>query len=453
MPAFEYPVLKDPKRSIRLLRIIPSSTPSRIECLIRSCLLGKSQPFSAVSYTWGHDHSTSVIVLNGKPFPAPLTIRDFLCQMLQNEKWSRRWFWIDSVCINQQDTIERNIQVSIMRQVYATAENVVVWLGPATEETNLVMDYITRHSSTISPNKTTGWKYSQTKLQSLHYIWNSKEAKAFLMLCRIPYWTRVWIVQEIMFARHLFLFCGAKKVQWRMIDDIFLHLKSIQVMGWFHMHPYGTEVLQSEAGVIFEEKRLWGNDPSNREIGIPITTLIQSYTHLQSTEKLDKVYALVGLSSDNIIIDYSVGITELHNTILELACRSQLPTRPAKDSFAKVLLAALDLSHNHQLLSVEDIMFNIMDRRPKTPGPLEQRSFLASIRYAQPWSYLDSPELTAPEAEITTPPRASGRCGGSPARRTLSLGDLPRRSSGLYDPRGPSYWGGPSRVKGRMAAD
>lgn len=44
--------------------------------------------------------------------------------------WGTRLFWIDAVCINQQDVDERSIQVPLMREIYQGADRVVVWLGP-----------------------------------------------------------------------------------------------------------------------------------------------------------------------------------------------------------------------------------------------------------------------------------------------------------------------------------
>lgn len=40
-----------------------------------------------------------------------------------------RFFWVDAVCINQDDLEERSAQVKIMPQVYSKARCVVVWLG------------------------------------------------------------------------------------------------------------------------------------------------------------------------------------------------------------------------------------------------------------------------------------------------------------------------------------
>ncbi|KAH7306119.1 heterokaryon incompatibility [Rhexocercosporidium sp. MPI-PUGE-AT-0058] len=50
-------------------------------------------------------------------------------QRLQTPDGSRL-MWIDAICINQDDSEERSIQVTLMREIYLRAQAVIVWLGP-----------------------------------------------------------------------------------------------------------------------------------------------------------------------------------------------------------------------------------------------------------------------------------------------------------------------------------
>jgi len=40
-----------------------------------------------------------------------------------------QYVWIDAICINQEDRSERAAQVSIMGDIYKSAQNVIVWLA------------------------------------------------------------------------------------------------------------------------------------------------------------------------------------------------------------------------------------------------------------------------------------------------------------------------------------
>jgi hypothetical protein len=43
--------------------------------------------------------------------------------------WSSRCLWIDALCINQEDLVERESQVEIMLSIFQRAEKVIGWLG------------------------------------------------------------------------------------------------------------------------------------------------------------------------------------------------------------------------------------------------------------------------------------------------------------------------------------
>ncbi|KAK3953301.1 heterokaryon incompatibility protein-domain-containing protein, partial [Pseudoneurospora amorphoporcata] len=48
--------------------------------------------------------------------------------------------WIDQICINQLDNNEKSHQVQLMGQIYSRAMEVLVWLGPAADGSDEVMD-------------------------------------------------------------------------------------------------------------------------------------------------------------------------------------------------------------------------------------------------------------------------------------------------------------------------
>jgi hypothetical protein len=50
--------------------------------------------------------------------------------------------WIDSICIDQANVVERNQQVSIVADIYRSAESVYVWLGRGDEDTSYAIEHI-----------------------------------------------------------------------------------------------------------------------------------------------------------------------------------------------------------------------------------------------------------------------------------------------------------------------
>jgi hypothetical protein len=53
-----------------------------------------------------------------------------------------RPLWIDAICIDQNNTVERNAQVSMMTDIYGKASNVCIWLGDVSEDSVRGMDFV-----------------------------------------------------------------------------------------------------------------------------------------------------------------------------------------------------------------------------------------------------------------------------------------------------------------------
>jgi len=207
MPLFTYPKLDGPKDSIRLLRLLHHADVDSplISYKIYSVPLVRCPPYVAVSYVWGTSVSPREISLNETIFSVRENVWSLLNEMRKHEKLKWRFFWIDAICINQGDIDERNHQVRIMRQVYATAADVLVWLGSPTEDSDLAMDYVAKQQP-IGAGASKAAEY----LKQGHQRWTDSEGKAFYNLCRNGYWRRVWIVQELMQGRRIVVFCGSK---------------------------------------------------------------------------------------------------------------------------------------------------------------------------------------------------------------------------------------------------
>lgn len=129
--AFEYQLLEDPG-SIRLLvsvsedHLLIVEPLFQIEMQLQHAVLSPSLTYEALSYTWGLSVETKLILLNGKPF----TVRENLYSFLKRRgNRAEILFWVDAICINQQDLDERNSQVKTMGEIFAQASKVLIWLG------------------------------------------------------------------------------------------------------------------------------------------------------------------------------------------------------------------------------------------------------------------------------------------------------------------------------------
>lgn len=87
----------------------------------------KGYSFAALSYVWG-DRLRNSPIHCGSATHFVTTNGDSALRYLRKPK-ERVALWVDAICINQDDMMERNHQVKLMGRVYGLASSVVIWLG------------------------------------------------------------------------------------------------------------------------------------------------------------------------------------------------------------------------------------------------------------------------------------------------------------------------------------
>ncbi|KAH7408666.1 heterokaryon incompatibility protein-domain-containing protein, partial [Phaeosphaeria sp. MPI-PUGE-AT-0046c] len=173
----QHPV--DRTNTTRVLELIPpplSEGSCVISCRLQSISLDSPPAYRAVSYMWGDPSVTQLILVNGKPVMIRSNLWNFLSQMCEEGCYDA--LWIDALCINHQDIIERSQQVGLMGQIYSKASIVHIWLGPE-NDLNLVSMQILG---------VTDWSASDEFLAPILEFLNQ------------DYWSRMWIIQEVVLA-------------------------------------------------------------------------------------------------------------------------------------------------------------------------------------------------------------------------------------------------------------
>ncbi|KAL2268774.1 hypothetical protein VTJ83DRAFT_3620 [Remersonia thermophila] len=194
--------------------------------------------YTALSYTWGSPEAKQyTIFLNGQRF----RVRSNLYSILRHLRWrgigtkkapadlqdstdqlQRMPLWIDAVCINQDDVLERNSQVMLMGGLYRDASAVLSWLDNILPESTVKglakVRSFARTWTVLSAylgdaKEKAGRKGRADKsddgespdsgvLKEIETWWRSVGCRFHDLIdvfC-VPYWERVWIVQEVVLA-------------------------------------------------------------------------------------------------------------------------------------------------------------------------------------------------------------------------------------------------------------
>lgn len=93
--------------------------------------------YTALSYSWKDaDPNENVdIVCNSTPVRISLHLYNALDRLRSDTEPVR--VWVDGLCINQKDDAERTHQVKIMREIYQSSTEVIVWLGDSRADDKL----------------------------------------------------------------------------------------------------------------------------------------------------------------------------------------------------------------------------------------------------------------------------------------------------------------------------
>jgi hypothetical protein len=330
-----YPKLNSSRKEIRLLSIRPPiNHDTLIECDLQVFDLDKAPPFDAVSYVWGDPTTTKAIRLCGSP--APVTLNLFAALARLRHKVDIIWLWIDALCINQSNTLEKNSQILIMRHIYRRAHRVISWFGEAEEDSGLAISLIERWADAIlstSPSLET-WPNVPAIRSAVADISRpfDKEGWAALgTIFRNVYWGRAWIIQEVLLAENCLILLGDyeipfNKVKWCYRTWLSGHLRLPQLDQLFRSVIWdgGNAPVYSFMRFLLDWEDAGTKAPDARGKIVRITKgyrlerlpfILKRASALSATDARDKIYALLGLLDVEelpIPVDYDSTIEEAY---------------------------------------------------------------------------------------------------------------------------------------------
>ena len=194
---------------IRLVLLLPGLDHEKLSCRLITVSLNEVPRYWALSYAWGDPNVRECISLNGHDFTITTNLRAALWHLRLATR--TRTIWIDAICINQNDISERNQQVQIMPDIYSNADSVLIWLGEPSENSGVAMHILEDCSDRFVDHEIFKCKRHSPKADAA--LW-----QPVTDLFQRPYWSRGWIVQEIVLAKRAVIFCGRRYILWDTLD-------------------------------------------------------------------------------------------------------------------------------------------------------------------------------------------------------------------------------------------
>ncbi|KAH7228467.1 heterokaryon incompatibility protein-domain-containing protein [Fusarium redolens] len=208
--------------SIRLLELSQNETKYSICGHLVLSRLEDTPCFAALSYVWGCASSEDPILqVDGFELKIRQSLKHAIDAIFSGS--DKILLWIDQICIDQENYIERQFQVTLMSKIFRQAQRVICWLGPDDENTKIAFDLSTVLA--IEGSDLASGKEPMQRLVEAGFIHDISDLvnpakvplSALAWLVKNTWFGRLWIVQEVALASQLEFRCGGSTIN----GDIF----------------------------------------------------------------------------------------------------------------------------------------------------------------------------------------------------------------------------------------
>jgi hypothetical protein len=240
------------------------------------------------------------------------------------------YIWMDTICINQHDNIERSRQVAKMLTIYQKADKVMIYLGEHSDVKqfpdgrqgsptewvidllgndkvlNLFSEPFTSMASQILTSKDSGGKLCMSHEALLKQGVQGITAN--------PYYDRIWVRQEIWAASSVEILYGASVYPWTRLKELRTFVQSLQPLLSKDIHSAISELSDSFhqkldklviGSPIAHAASTMKDKPNPRlrdteEYSLDIINVLRRASHAKSSCLHDRVYALLGMTTVNV---------------------------------------------------------------------------------------------------------------------------------------------------------
>jgi hypothetical protein len=350
-----YHPLGPARRQIRILCLYPSTDLRRdpVGHLETTSLEGAS--FAAISYVWGdQSHQRSMLLSDWR---IPIGENAHTALRYLRDPQDAKYFWIDTICINQADVPEKNQQVPLMRDIFGCARHVLLWTG-LDETTVWAMEFLEDTRAGVARAQSVDMPYDIMMQQLWSHIPRTPviKWKCVALFLELPLFHRVWTLQEMLLGappegrdrfshrRRAFFVTGRRRFDYITLQESlgFIRMAFTRHSGvgdtwgsWDGWNPMPMLMHSTFMNNLFQ---LWF---TTADFNTVITCGL-AY-HLQATNPKDFVYGLIGLLPYlSCGVDYSkplgkiyeeatLGLIMHNRSLTHLLIRSDRAQQPPSD--------------------------------------------------------------------------------------------------------------------------
>jgi hypothetical protein len=296
---FKYPRLSKGERT-RILILEPGEFDNELKGQLKHVRSLRDHDYEALSYVWGDTSGNYVMCCSGMLIRITANLDAALRRLRHPDQ--PRLIWVDAICINQADIIEKSHQVQNMREIYANAKQVVVWLGKAEKKDSLAFNSLRRLHVRMGFIEDSwflirlGWykdKSGNVFSGGAHrsMVTDIEYEHLINLLCR-QWFRRTWVIQEVASAQSAIILYGEESMQWEAFADVYMRLgDQFLPVGQF-AGQYAQHALESIAAI--ETARRSHSGP----LAMTLFHILVATSFSKCKYQRDKIFAVLGLAKD-----------------------------------------------------------------------------------------------------------------------------------------------------------
>ncbi|KAF5678157.1 Heterokaryon incompatibility protein [Fusarium denticulatum] len=265
--------------------------------------------FEAISYQWSEGGiQKAPMRLGGEKIFINRYLRDILLRLRLEQHI--RVVWADALCINQSDHAERLQQVSTMQRIYSQAFRVIGFVGKDYTHASMCFNAIKALTSAwFEVRKSLGQHdmSSSTPNNISSCVKNDVSMVRIVELFRSGYWTRLWVVQELVSSRRAIIRWGDAEISWTLLGlatTLIRNNKSLMTM--FNRinkskksHGPFQGGLDARTGLMNAYLMNRMSSTHFRGDSMSLLDVLRLTRNFDVSDRLDRIYAILGLPSQH----------------------------------------------------------------------------------------------------------------------------------------------------------
>jgi hypothetical protein len=425
---FEHTPLIEPTKQFRLLSFETSS--SALSCRLQNFDLKDCPEYYALSYVYGDPSIRESIVVNGREADVNQQGWHTLKQASARAS-ARSYYWLDAICINQDDHHEKAIQVYKIAQIFTGAIEVWACFGAEQDDSGFLFQALQSFpldSISHAQSEAMTVTESSNELQRRTVNWLvslgddfDRFASALKAFGHRPFFSRMWIYQELYLAAKVVMVCGTATADMLALRDIARICTNLSHSyrpdkGYDYKGAQMRLIDMVEKTDLFSEKlnhdqhrlamlvqRVHRNrDVLNYMEANMLFSIQEAVQELQCYDPRDKIFALLGVLDPEygIAPDYTMSCYELSSQVLARhSCKGSTSKSQWPLKFAAILCRnlCLDFSAVEAKLAMAVNVSRRYDSRLPREFPNDKVLWYATAFGCQV-SRTSSGQLTAPIA-------------------------------------------------------